>query len=154
MEITFGKYAGKSAEFLLLKEPQYISWLRTQTGTYGAMRQLQKSLNDLMAKFNNMPYQKSCCGNGIKCSKPVIRFTVYLNNIYTPYWWCDECDPYQTGAMPGKLQSICTYHDALTHIELYCNKRTSDYKTIILNMARAKGLPLRVGEKQAQEFFV
>jgi hypothetical protein len=67
-------------------------------------------------------------------------------------WWCNHCDPYLHGALPGRLQIIETYVDALNYVGNYCKGRKSDYRFLILALAQAKGLPKRVGEAAVQEW--
>jgi hypothetical protein len=69
------------------------------------------------------------------------------------YYWCNSCDPYQAGAIEGKLTIITTYRQALDHISLSCKKRSRDYIAIVKALAHAKGLPDRVTEGQAEAFF-
>jgi hypothetical protein len=61
--------------------------------------------------------------------------------------------PYQLNALPGRIQMIEIYMDALTHVGNYCKGRKSDYRFLILALAQAKGLPKRVGEAAVQQFF-
>ena len=68
-------------------------------------------------------------------------------------WWCDDCDPDPILILNGRVHLITSYRDALSHVEHYCEGRKSDYKALIRDFARAKGLLLRVGEKQARSFF-
>ena len=151
MDLTFGKHSGKSVEMLLLKEPQYLGWMLTQKDARGVLKQAQDHARKKIAEFNGKPFTKKCGGH--LCSEVATRCTVYLNNVTDPRWWCEDCNPYQAGANAGKLQSLKTYSDAYQHVGIYCSGRVSDYRAIILAMAKAKGLPARVGEKQALEFF-
>lgn len=151
MEVQFGKHAGKSLELIVLKEPDYLTWMLGQSDATGAMKHAQKEAERLITIFDKKPFIKTCEGNS--CGKPSTRCTVYTNNVRTPYWWCADCDPYQSGANRGKLYSVSTYRQALQHVTLHCGGRTSDYKAIIKEMAIAKGLPSRVGKPQAQKFF-
>jgi hypothetical protein len=151
MDITFGKHAGKALELIILKEPDYLTWMLAQTGATGAMKQAQLEAERLISIFDKKPYIKACEGNS--CGKPSTRCTVYMHNVLTPYWWCANCDPYQSGANSGKLYPISTYRQALQHVALHCGGKASDCKAIIKEMAIAKGLPSRVGKPQAQKFF-
>jgi len=152
MEITFGKHAGKSIELLLLKEPEYIKWMLEQQNATGAMKRAQDEAKRLIARFNTKPFIKDCFGKPGAAHKAT-RCTVYGNNVTVPYWWCDSCNPYQSGANSGKLQAVSTYEEALNHVGFWCSGRSSDYKSLIKDLAQAKGLPARVGEKQAVAFF-
>lgn len=149
MAISFGPERGKSVEITMLKRPDFISW--TLGAESGPAAQLALTARSLMVKFDSKPILKSCDGRG--CSSQATRCTVYQNNVFTPYWWCDSCDPYSNGALPGKLQVIRTYNDALKHVTQYCQGSRADCRQLIIELARAKGLPKRVGETQAQAFF-
>ena len=105
----------------------------------------------LIQIFDKNSFTENICW-GHNCKKTATRFTVYVGNI-NPYWWCSTCDPNQVGAEFGKLQSPIKYLAAIRYVEMFCRDNKSDYVEIIKMMAQAKGLPSRVGEKQAQKFF-
>ena len=149
MLVPVGKHKGKSIELLVLKEPGYVHWLLQQSAS-SPLLAVQAEVKRLVQKFGTKPFQIKCNGNG--CSAPATRLSVYGNNI-SPYWWCDKCDPYQMGAISGKLQIFRDYSSALSHVERFCGGRQGDYKDLIKSMAQAKGLPSRVGESQAVAFF-
>ena len=150
MEVTFGKHKGSSVEFLVLKQADYVTWLLEQTDAYGALQRVRKHAKGLILSFDAKRVLKKCYG---RCDKVATYCTVYSDNVLQPYWWCDTCDPYQSGASRGKLHPIRAYEDALGHASLYCRGRRDDYRELILEIARAKGLPDRVGEAQARAFF-
>jgi hypothetical protein len=80
-----------------------------------------------------------------------ISFPIF-ENVYAPLWWCDDCDPYQMGAREGKLSSIKTYQDAiLLHLQFRTPK--GFLKDLVKIIAIGKGLPRRVGQKDAEEIF-
>lgn len=70
-----------------------------------------------------------------------------------PMWWCDDCDP-RLLVYEVKFQIIATYEEALDYVKANCEGRKSDYNILIRAFAQAKGLPKRVGEKQAHLFFL
>ncbi len=49
---------------------------------------------------------------------------------------------------------VIPYTQALDHIRDYCGGRKGDLNYLIRLLAEAKGLPKRVGEKQARSFFL
>lgn len=61
MDVTFGKHAGKSVELLLIKEPQYTSWILAQNPT-GAMKQVKNHAQSLISAFDTIPLQTKCDG--------------------------------------------------------------------------------------------
>lgn len=152
MKINFGKHSGKSLEILILKDPSYIKWILAQTSPKGEMAVIKTHAKKLIAIFDAKPITNKNCWAFRECHNKATKLTVYRDNI-DPYWWCDTCDPYQTGANPGKLQSPVHYVSALEHVEAFCSDKKSSHSKIIKTIARAKGLPMRVGEAQAQKFF-
>lgn len=150
MNITFGKQKGKTVENLVLKEPEYIHWMLGVNAT-GALLRIQEHANLLISMFNSKPLLRRCAGSN--CQAAASRVTVYMDNIFSPYWWCDNCDPYQQGANEGKLHVIRTYEDALNHVALYCRGRKEDFREIIKMLAVTKGLPARSGNKECDAFF-
>ena len=56
------------------------------------------------------------------------------------------------GARDGKLSSIKTYQDVLLHHMLF-HRPKSFFKDLLKTIAVNKGLPKRVGQKDAEEFF-
>ena len=151
VDLTFGKNAGTSVEKLVLKDPKYVHWMLKQADAKGGLKLAQAHAAKCIKRFDAKPFVKTCSGQN--CHATATRCTVYSNNVSDPYWWCDTCDPYQSGANRGKLQVLKTYAEAYHHVQLYCSDRVSDHKDIVLAMAKAKGLPARVGDAQALQFF-
>lgn len=152
LKVSFGKYTGKSVELLMLKEPSYIKWVLEQQSSASGMAAVKLYVKTLIEKFDSKPIVgKNCCAFK-ECNNIATKFTVYRDNL-DAYWWCDTCDPYQMGASSGKLQSPTDYRSALRHVESFCQGKKSSYSEIIKMISRAKGLPMRVGEAQAQKFF-
>jgi hypothetical protein len=123
----------------------------SQKDATGPMAIVQKEARRLISLFDKKPILKKCFGHN--CSNIATRCTVYNINVEGPFWWCDTCDPYQRGALGGKLQALITYSQAISHVDMYCRGRKEDYQSIIRSMAEAKGLPARVGKVQAAAFF-
>ena len=65
----------------------------------------------------------------------------------------NECEPDLIETHKGKIHFVVTYTQALDHVHTYCGGGKGDLNFLIRILAEAKGLPKRVGEKQAQEFF-
>ena len=148
MDALVGVHKGRSMEELVLKEPAYVHWLLGQSPS-GPLLAMKNEAKRLIVKFDAKPYVVKCfepCGN------QVTRLSVYGDNI-APYWWCAGCDSYGQGANAGKLQIFSTYGSALKHVEYFCAGKTSDYRLLIKSMAKAKGIPARVGDAQLKAFF-
>src|SRR5688572_23983774 len=104
MQITFGKHKGKSIEEVLLKHPDYIHWMLQQDNSYGAMKALQEETIRLIDVFDSKPFVEPC--HGRNCTRIATRCTVYRDAVDNPYWWCDNCDPGQSGASEYKITSL------------------------------------------------
>jgi hypothetical protein len=149
MQITFGEHKGKSAEMIVLREPQYVHWILNQKAT-GPLAVLKVTVQKLISVLDKKTYQKPCMGKG--CDSPAIGFSVYGENL-SPHWWCASCNPYQLGANEGKLSFITTYERALDYVKFFCKGRKGDFKALIKTMTLAKGLPVRLSYQQAVGFF-
>lgn len=149
MILTVGKHRGKSVEEVVLKDPSYIAWMLSQADPSEALAQACDEARQLIGTFNGKPFVKKCSGDG--CDEMATRCTVYGPNV-NPWYWCDKCDPYAAGATRGNLSEIRTYWDAIQHVNFHGDGRKSSLEVLIRNLARAKGLPDRVGASQASAF--
>lgn len=149
MLVTFGKYAGKSTELLVLKHPDYVVWLRYQSSLKGLALAARNDCVRLIAKFDSASYTRPCS----KCRQPATRTTFYAGNATDCYTWCDACDPYSSGALQGKLTVVDAYKGALLQAALYHGNRVTAQRDAVQALGRAKGLGKSVTEKQAIAFF-
>lgn len=150
MKLGFGKHAGKSVEILIIKEPQYITWMLKQAAT-GPMVLAQEHAQKKIAQFDAKLIVEQC--NDKACARLATQCVVYANNVTSPYWVCDSCNPYDLGAPSGKLQALQSFEESCRYVANFCGNRLSDHRTLILELARAKGLPKRVAGKAAINFF-
>lgn len=150
MQITFGKYDGKTSQEIVVKNASYAKWVLEQTAS-GSLGSLQAELKRLIAKLDNKPYTCKCSTTG--CIRPVSRLTAYANNDADLYAWCAICDPYSLGANPGKLTVVSSYKNVLDHVAIRCGATKGGYDRIGKAFARSKGLPSRVGAASAAAFF-
>lgn len=150
MYLKFGKNANKSVEMIILKDPAYTAWIFKVPNPAGRLAMVKIEAMRLIRIFDFKPILRNCQGRD--CTNPATRLTLYADNVYTPMWWCDDCDPYQMGARDGKLSSIKTYQDALLHHMQFGTPKNA-LKDLVKIVAVEKGLPKRVGEKDAEEFF-
>jgi len=150
MRLTFGKHSERTVAEIVLKEPDYLLWMLAQRATTDPLAEACKEAKRLLRVFDRKPFLRDCSHEG--CANKATRITVYVQSILSQFW-CDDCDPYSEGANAGKLQVISTYGQAIEYVNLWCQGRKSDLKGLIRDMARAKGLPERVGAQQATAFF-
>jgi hypothetical protein len=86
------------------------------------------------------------------CGRRAVRGTIYSGTVF-PRWWCDECDPAGHGATPGKLEEVGGYQWAAGYVAWHCGGRKESLAALVKALARARGLPDRVGEWEAKAFF-
>jgi hypothetical protein len=150
MQITFGKCEGKTAQEVVLKQASYVKWVLDQTAS-GSLGNLQLEMERLIARLDNKPYACKCSKAG--CTRPVSCLTAYANNDADLYPWCTICDPYTLGANSGKLTTVTSYKEMLSHVTIRCGATKGGYDRIVKAYARSKGLPARVGAASAAAFF-
>lgn len=148
LRIEFGMFKGEVLETVVLKESFYIEWFLQNIGDQKA--QLNAEILRLLRRFDQKELLETCMGR--RCSELATHMTVYESNL-SPHWWCDSCSAYQEGAVDGKLSYIRTYRDVLNHVRFYCDGNKKKVKKLVLDLARAKGLPDRVNDAAAIRFF-
>jgi hypothetical protein len=145
MDISSGKHQGKTSQIVALNHPDYVSYYLNSEYHNSKLGQ---ALKHHVAKMDAKPFITEC----FHCKKPATRATAYQNNPDLMFW-CDDCNPYGAGAVTGKLRTIKTYSDAVSHIAFTANGHKGFMKTIIRNLAEAKGLAKRVTVDKAAAFF-
>jgi hypothetical protein len=145
MKLRFGKHKGKSVETIVLKHPDYAMWLLSQTDAGEPLAYIRKEVARLICVFDSKPFICRCYG----CHKIALRFSL-AHPSPSAYWWCEQCSPRSMGC-DGLLSIGRTYEEAMQYAKIAL--REDHTRSLIRNIAEAKGLPKRVGEKQAMEFF-
>lgn len=143
MQILSGKHVGKSSQIVTLNHPDYVVWYISEYPN----AKLGLAFLEHLSAFDSRPLVARCFG----CKGSATRSTAYNNNVQLMHW-CDQCDPYGSGAVAGKLSLIRTYFDALGHVVDTCDARKADMKLIIRGLGKAKGLPTRVTISAAEDF--
>jgi hypothetical protein len=146
MRFQSGTYPGKTTEEVLLKFPDWAHWVANKNPD----AKHSKAFLALAKKFKEKPFVVPCDG---KCGELATRGTAYAGSPSLMFW-CDDCSPTQSGASGSKLTEVRTIGDVLRHIRHTANGHRGFSRAIVRELAEAKGLPTRVGEKQALAFFV
>lgn len=150
MQITFGKFEGKTSQEVVLKKASYVKWVLGEKAS-GALGNLQLDMKRLIARLDNKPFTSKCSTAG--CTRPVSCLTAYASNDADLYSWCAICDPYSFGANSGKLAVVTSYKDMLNHVTNRCGATKGGYDRLVKAYAQSKGLPSRVGAAAAAAFF-
>ena len=145
MRIKTGQFAGMTTEEVLLKWPDWAFWMMRRFPDSA----IGKAFHDLIEELDAIPFTEQCkiCGEAAR------RATAFRGVSRNLTFWCDECKSYESDALRGDVTVIETFEDALSHVNWQCDGRRSELRAIIRALARGKGLPKRVGETQAVEFF-
>lgn len=151
MKITFGKHRGKTLELVALKDPEFIRDLLLSESSTGTRERLRAEAERLVTTFNRRAFVVHCVGNG--CNRQATRCTLYKSGVNSPWWWCDECDPWQYGAGQLQIQIVRTYQDVLDFSDSIGDTTTA--QDLVMALAEAKGLILwsRLSELKADLFF-
>jgi len=150
MRIPCGKHKDKSVEWVVLKDPSYIQWVLNEPSPRGWLISFKQETLRLISIFDRKPFFKQC--SRPDCGGIATRASLRKDNP-KPMWWCDRCNPYDLILAPERIRIIYGYVEALLHIKHVCGGRKGDLNYLIHALAEAKGLPRRVGEKQARGFF-
>jgi hypothetical protein len=150
MILQFGKFFGRSIYTIALKEPSYAWWLAHEEAATGKFLAAQEAVRELIRRFNEKSFVMPC--QGPKCKNLATRGSVYCGTP-RPRWFCDDCNEYQLGASPGKLEVVRTYGDAVQYVDTFCRGDKGFLRILIRELGRARGLPWRVSEAQAAAFF-
>jgi hypothetical protein len=144
MRFKGGQHAGKTYEEVFLKKPDFARWYAREFGDTPAAAEFR----ELAKKFNEKPFTARCHG----CINVATRASAYRG---TPslYFWCDSCKAADAGAVGDKLVIVRTIKEALDHVHDTASGKRVYMRAIVRELAEAKGLPTRVGEKQAVGFF-
>jgi len=143
MRFKSGKHEGNTTEEVLLKKPDFAQWTieRYPESPHG------KAFIRLTQEFDDKPFTADCHG---ECGRKATRATACRDSSVL-YFWCDKCDPLSTGAR--QVTIIYTLSGLLRHVDASAGGNRGLKRRIVRNLAEAKGLPKRVGEAQALEFF-
>jgi len=150
MNIEIGKYKGESVETVVLKHPDYVIWVLSIPSPTGQLAEMKIEMERLIEVFDRKPFKKRCSDEN--CGKPATRFTIH-GRFLAPFFWCDGCDPYRSGAVDGKLSEIRTYREALKFCDIP-DEHKINHQVMITKIARAKGLPDRARKEAVEAFFL
>ena len=146
-----GRHEGKLIEVVLLRHPDYIKWLSEKSAD--GFGWVHDHVEKCVERFDALPFLNVQCRgqvNGVPCTNPVTRFSMYPNSTSLLYW-CDTCDPYQQGASKT-LTVSARYYDALFHVWATTSRNRPYYRNIIEGLAAAKGLTGNYTERNVIKF--
>lgn len=148
MILGFGKHSEESVQKLLFSEPSYVEWILDQPEPRGRLKAARQEVLRLRAHMDGKPFKVHCAG----CGGAASRASAYWNSD-SLFFWCEDCDHYQLGANQGKLAIVRSYEDALRHAKFRCGDNEKIKKSVVKQLAQAKGLKSKLTAKALDEFF-
>ena len=141
MRFTRGEHFDRSITSVVLHDPAYTMAM-IRHGEHDQPQEVVDEAARLVAEFDAAPFRIRC--EGENCTNNATRAVLYGDNR-DPQWWCDDCDPYPTGATAGKVHVVKTYRDAVTHVAVYQDRgygppSRDEYAYLISAMAAAKAI--------------
>ena len=134
-----------SIEEKVLKRPDYAQWMRTKHPESPAGTRI----NCLIVLFDLKPYQVLCRG----CSRLARKAVVERGLASHLSFLCDDNCQNDYGIRNGTLCVLPNYIHALCYVEFECDGSKVAQRSIIREMAEAKGLPKQTGKAGAAKFF-
>lgn len=145
MSVVFqsGRHAGHNTQQVLLTDPGWTLFLMEKQPSSEFTIAFRRHITDLDAK----PFLGPCR----HCGRKGVRASAHrgATNLMC---WCADCDPRSMGAAKGKLSSILTFQDVITHARVGGGAVRSRERAIVRALAEAKGLPSRLTAKAALAF--
>ena len=143
MRFKSGNHEGKTAEEVFIKHPDFAQWTieRYPGSPHG------QAFIRLTQQFDDKPFTADCHR---ECGQKATRASANRDGGLL-FFWCDNCDPFSTGV--HGLRIIHALSESLQHVDLKAGGNRALKRRIVRRLAAAKGLPKRVGEKEALEFF-
>jgi hypothetical protein len=140
MRFKSGKHDGKTYEEVLLKQPDFAQWYMQKYPDTGVSKEFKR----LISKFGAKPFTVKC----YLCKNLASRASTYSNNPDLMFF-CDDHEPHQSGASKAKVQAVTRLEEVLQHIDWTADGHRGWKRRIVRGLAEGKGLPKRLGEKQA-----
>jgi len=150
-EMTAGKHKGKSIAHVVLSEPLYIAWLRSQPPNerYASQRH---DVEATLTAFDAIPFLTRCQRrrNHTQCANPANYATTHEGG-HDLTFWCDNCTPNRHRAVGTALNAVRTYTDAL-HQKGYCTVYGGATQ-LMTHFIRAKAGDEEPTDEQSVAFF-
>lgn len=140
MRFKQGDHAGETYEEVLLKSPDFAQVLMSKYADGVAAKELRR----LARAFDKKRFTAKC----EECGKRAKRASA-LGDSSVLEFWCDKHHPVTN----KKAQIVEGIEGLLKHVDAYGNGKVTLKRKIVRNLAEAKGLPKKVGEEAALEFF-
>ena len=145
MRLRYGPHAGKCAEQILLRDPQYALWWMSERPD----AVLAGVFLDLVVRFDARPFVEPCarCGAPAACAYAYPTLTELIP-------MCRRCRARPALARLKSAHEVSTIEDALRHVtETLPRGHRKHMRRIVSRLALTKGGPVKATEAAATAFF-
>jgi hypothetical protein len=147
MRMPFGRHEGKSIEIMVIKFPDYLQWAAGPRGPQEALAAELAEARRLVELLDQKEFTVRCFGKS--CLSRATRLAIQHGCSSSAMPLCNSCRV----PASAQVQIVRTCGEVFSHVRTTCNGTREEYRRIIRVLAMAKGLPSRVTEKIAIEFF-
>ncbi len=123
MVMSFGKYKGRHVGWVIRYDYSYFTWMKKEKMT--DRKEFQEAIKYVNI-LNNIPFECTCWEK-CKPGKIATKYSMYINNPNLQYY-CDDCNPYSSGAISGKLYVGYKIED-LARVSVDCNESIKQFTT-------------------------
>jgi hypothetical protein len=149
MIITQGlRHRGEPADLVVLSDPFYVKRTLDFRNPEGDMPEVRQDFLRLIALFD----QKSLLPMCRNCNEPAKLLAFYKGTLFFEPW-CGTCIPHWMISQECRFDTFCDYMSALEYVDDFCHGEKFFYRMVIRNIAKAKGLPDKIGPREAVDFF-
>lgn len=145
LRLRWGPHAGKLAEQVLLRDPQYV------TGVLDDQPEgvLASVFRDLITQFDARALACRCA----RCGRNADGVCAYPGTVCL-IGFCERCALISAHAPPRPAVRVTTYEEALRHVAAsFARGHRIEMRRIVAALALAKGGPARATEAAARGFF-
>ncbi|MGE5350657.1 MAG: hypothetical protein ACM3P0_01140 [Acidobacteriota bacterium] len=142
------KHLKRTPELSVLTDPYYVRYIINLKNPDARELRLKEEFQRLITQFDLMKLKTECQN----CTSPA-RFLAYMKGSFFYDLWCGDCSPYWIEHLRGSMDIFSGYMSALDYAEYYFPGDRFLARAIIRNLARLKGMPMKVNARRAKIFF-
>jgi hypothetical protein len=147
MRVSGSGLGATTAEIAFLLRPDYAETILAER----ADSDLKQEFERIRQNFDAKPLSARCSRQ--HCGKSAFKVTARTGSPELIFW-CRECYPgLRRGTASGGLTTIETFSDAMKHVDRTASGRQQAKRSIIRDLAKAKGFTGAIRQRSARTFF-
>ena len=144
MKLKFGRYHNKHLEDVVIDYGDYVSWMLGCKTPFQELQALLPDVRRLVTVFDSKPILLRCQKPGCGADATCIAITQSHRGVRA----CATCQ------IRGEIYRIKSYGDAWLFTKLFRDDPRLFLRTLVRELAYAKGLPKRARYSDRKQFFV